>query len=75
VIFDDAIRTYYDPNRLDIFDEVHSTPEETRWIYLGLANETVLFVVETEASKDEIRIISARKALKHEQEEYYGNGN
>ena len=75
VSFDDAVRAYHDPDRLDIFDEAHSTQEETRWIYLGFANGTVLFVVETESSEDEVRIISARKALKHEQEEYYGNSD
>jgi len=33
----------------------------------------VLFVVETEPGEEIIRIISARRASKHEQEVYYAN--
>jgi uncharacterized DUF497 family protein len=75
VSFDDAIRAYHDPARLDIYDEAHSTKEEARRIYLGLVGGTVLYVVETEPEENLIRIISARRALKKEQEEYYGNHN
>jgi uncharacterized DUF497 family protein len=71
--FDDAIRAYHDPNRLDIYDADHSTINEPRWIYLGLANITLLYVVETEPEENLIRIISARRALKKEQEQYHGN--
>ena len=47
VDFNDAVRAWYDPDRLDFFDEKHSSDEDT------------------------VRIISARNALKHEQEMYY----
>ena len=75
VSFDDAIRAWYDPDRLDLFDEEHSTDTEIRWMFLGAVAGTVLFVVETEPSEDTVRIISARRALKHEQEVYYANSS
>jgi len=72
VDFNDAVRAWYDPDRIDFFDEEHSS-DEVRWIYLGAVGGIVLFVVETEPDNDTVRIISARKALKHEEEAYYAN--
>jgi len=72
VDFNDAVRAWYDPDRIDFFDEEHSL-DEVRWIFLGSVAGVVLFVVETEPSEDTVRIISARRALKHEQEVYYAN--
>ena len=73
VDFNDAVRAWYDPDRLDFYDEAHSTNAETRWMFLGAVAGTVLFVVEMEPSEETVRIISARKALKPEQEVYYAN--
>ena len=73
VDFNDAARAWYDPDRLDFFDETHSSDREIRWIFLGAVAGTVLFVVETEPDKETVRIISARRASKHEQETYYAN--
>ena len=75
--FNDAVRAWYDPDRLDFFDEEHSS-DEIRWIFLGAVAGVVLFVVETELetksnNEEIVRIISARKALKHEEEVYYAN--
>jgi len=70
--FNDAVRAWYDPDRLDFFDEEHSI-NEVRWIFLGAVAGVVLYVVETEPDKDTVRIISARRALKHEQEVYYAS--
>ena len=75
VDFNDAVRAWYDPDRLDFFDEVHSTGTETRWVFLGAVAGVVLFVVETEPDEETIRIISARRASKKEQEKYYVNYN
>lgn len=43
---------------------------EERWIGLGLMSATVALVVYTERQGDVIRIISARKATKHEAKRY-----
>jgi uncharacterized protein len=47
-----------------------SQPDEIRYVITGMVNEIVLTVVYTERG-ERIRIISARKATKHEQKEYY----
>ena len=73
VDFNDAVRAWYDPDRLDFFDAEHSSGKEGRWIILGAVAGTVLFVVETEPDEETVRIISARRALRHEQEMYYAN--
>ncbi|MDR2942197.1 MAG: BrnT family toxin [Treponema sp.] len=70
VDFNDAVRAWYAPDRLDFFNYGHSM-NETRCIFLGAMTGVVLFVVETEQSENTIRIISARKASKNEQELYY----
>ena len=75
VDFNDAVRAWYDPNRLDFFDEEHSKNSEIRWIFLGAVAGLVLFVVETEPDNETVRIISARRASKNEQEKYYANRN
>jgi uncharacterized DUF497 family protein len=75
VDFNDAVRAWYDPDRLDFFDEKHSSAEEIRWIFLGAVAGVVLLVIETEPNEDTVRIISARRASKQEEELYYGNRN
>jgi uncharacterized DUF497 family protein len=72
VDFNDAVRAWYDPDRIDFFDAEHSI-NEIRWIFLGAVGGVVLFVVETEPDEETIRIISARRASKQEEETYYGN--
>jgi len=72
VDFNDAVRAWHDPDRLDFFDAEHSS-DEIRWIFLGVVGGAVLFVVETELDEETVRIISARRASKKEQEAYYGN--
>ncbi|MBU0510977.1 MAG: BrnT family toxin [Chloroflexi bacterium] len=43
---------------------------ENRWIGTGFLGNTIVVVVFTEKYKDTIRIISARKANKHERKEF-----
>jgi uncharacterized protein len=43
---------------------------EDRWIGIGLLKGIVVVIVFTERSEDTIRVISLRKALKHEQIKY-----
>lgn len=44
---------------------------EDRWIGIGMLHNVVVALVFTEPQKDIIRIISARKANRNEQEKYY----
>jgi uncharacterized DUF497 family protein len=61
-----------------VFDDVFalercdfdSAPGELRYVITGMLNDVILTVVYMERS-DRTRIISARRATKHEQEEYY----
>ena len=70
ISFETAAHVFEDINRIEFYDEAHST-EEDRYIVLGLVRK-VLFVVYTDRG-DATRIISARKATKAETEVYYGN--
>jgi len=45
---------------------------EERWISIGLLRGEVVVCVWTEGDGDEVRIISLRRATRHEQEEYFG---
>lgn len=74
VDFQTAAHIFADPFLLERFDGKHSDYQD-RWQLIGSVLDTVLFVVETELSADTIRIISARKAAKSEQEEYYAKRN
>lgn len=44
---------------------------EDRWMGTGHVDGVTLFVVYTERDHDQIRIISARRATKHEEKQYY----
>jgi uncharacterized DUF497 family protein len=68
--FIDAIAAVEDPNRLDEI-EAEIVFGEERINVIGMAHDRVLFVVTTLRGEDMCRIISARKATRHEQERYY----
>lgn len=70
--FDEAKTVFYDKEALLIFDPEHSEDEE-RFILLGLSSlANVLIVCHCYRGQDEkIRIISARKATKNEEKQYY----
>ena len=70
VDFVDAIEALEDPNRLEDIDSRFAYNEERIQI-IGMAHGKALFVVVTFRSEDMCRIISARKATKHEQDRYY----
>jgi len=69
VPFERAEKVFDDPRRVLIFDEKHSIFEE-RWITIGFSDVTLLTVVFTETD-DIIRLITARKADKYEEEDYF----
>lgn len=63
-----ATGVFFDEYRIERVDYLHSADEER--LYTIGRIESILFVVFTER-KDNIRIISARKATKEEENEYY----
>jgi uncharacterized DUF497 family protein len=69
VSFETAKEVFYDPLRVDIYDRKNSKSED-RWKAFGLSDWVLLMVCYTERN-GVIRIISARKATKKEEEEYY----
>jgi len=71
VSFEEAETVFYDNAARLIADPDHSDDED-RFVLLGISSETnLLVVVHVYKENDEvIRIISARKATKHEQAKY-----
>jgi uncharacterized DUF497 family protein len=70
VDFADAIAALEDANRLEEVDTRFVYSEE-RIQVIGMARSNVLFVIVTLRGEDGYRIISARKATRHEQDRYY----
>ena len=72
--FEDAASVFKDENAISIYDEEHSLDED-RWVTIGIDAKTrFLVVVHTFITINNhhynIRIISARKATKKEQNTY-----
>jgi len=74
ISFEDARTAFYDENAIQYFDPDHSD-EEDRFILLGISFKLkVLVVCHCFRENDSvIRIISARKADKDEEYEYWRN--
>lgn len=72
ISFEEAKTVFYDENALVIDDPNHSKEEE-RFIILGFSKKANLLVVCHcyRESESVIRIISARKATKTEEKQYY----
>ncbi len=71
VSFAEAATVFSDPNAIELLDEDHSDKED-RWILVGLSTKTrVLLVVFAEKEDSVIRIVSARKAVKDETDQYF----
>ena len=74
ISFEGATSVFRDENAISISDEEHSDDEE-RWLTIGMDEVTrTLVVIHTYILMDEnncnIRLISARKATKNEQQIY-----
>ena len=65
--FDVATLVFEDDDRIDRID---SESSEERWVAIGLADGFEIYVVYT-IREQVIRLISARKASRHEREEYW----
>lgn len=70
VDFTDAVAALEDANRLEDVD-TRSEYGEERIQVIGMARGGVLFVIVTLRDENICRIISARKATRHEQDRYY----
>jgi hypothetical protein len=66
----DAVEAFEDPSRLEEMDTRFPYDEE-RIQVIGMARGRLLFGVATYRGERVCRIISARKATKHEQNRYY----
>ena len=71
VSFVAASRVFDDLFASEEFDQ-GSEPSEVRYIITGMVNGVILTVVYTERD-ERARIISAKKATRHEQQNYYRN--
>ncbi|MDR3341969.1 MAG: BrnT family toxin [Treponema sp.] len=69
--FEKASEVYADPFTMEQYDEAHSTETEERHTVIGIVNKVVVIFLVTTEQGDRIRIISARKAERKEQEAYY----
>jgi len=73
VTFEEASYVFADPFGLNRRDDEHSDEEE-RWVLLGRSlDQTLLVVIHTyrdHNGQERVRIISARRATKHEQKAY-----
>ena len=67
--FRQAIMVFNDPGAIDLFDDVDAYGEE-RYKRVGISDNKLLSVVYTERGPDRIRIISARKANRDEEQNY-----
>ena len=73
ISFEEAVAIFDDPYFLELRDDEHSTQEEERFLGFGLLRDTVVaMAVYTERGRT--RIISARRAIKKEEMQYYASG-
>lgn len=69
VQFSVAARVFFDPYRIEVYDEREDYGED-RWATIGYVAPALLYVVYTIRSGETIRIISARKANDQERKQY-----
>ncbi len=69
VSFETAREVFKDPFAIERLDDRESYGEE-RFILIGMAEGAVLTIVHTERA-GRFRLISARRATKHEQDDYF----
>lgn len=73
VDFEEAKTIFDDPTFISFIDDEHSLDEE-RYITIGFSNLGRLLMVAHTEREGQIRIISARKAIKRE-EQYYATAD
>ena len=74
VTFPEACYVFADKYMLTFFDNEHSEDED-RWVTIGqMPNNKIVVVIHTyrkTKAKESVRIISARKATKNEEKQYF----
>jgi uncharacterized DUF497 family protein len=73
VSFEEAASIFDDPVFITVLDEEHSTDED-RYITIGMSSQRRLLLVAHAERNGIVRIISARRATKHERE-FYAEGS
>ena len=68
--FSAAVQALRDPNHIEVVDERFVYGEERTQV-IGMARGGILFVITTVPDEDRCRVISARRATRHEQDRYY----
>jgi hypothetical protein len=73
IAFERALSVFYDPKRIEFCDESHFECED-RYITIGNASKGTIFLVVVSSTErnGRIRLISMRRASKHEEGLYYG---
>ena len=74
VSFTAAAHALDDPQKIELLDDRFEYGEE-RVLSLCMGSGAVLFVVSAMRTENTCRIISARKAIRHEQEKYFQGGS
>ncbi len=69
ISFEEAISVFVDPLSSTIFDPLHSNDED-RFVIIGSSLQRRLLVVIFTDRDETIRIISARRATRHERKDY-----
>jgi uncharacterized DUF497 family protein len=70
ISFDKAVKALADPFAVEWIDDSEAYGGEERCNLLGMCEGAILHVTYTERG-ERIRIISARRAERHEQDDYY----
>jgi len=70
VSFELAKTVFRDPMAIEFLDDRENYGEE-RFLLIGMAEGEVLLYVAYTEREDRIRIISARRATQHEQDDYF----
>lgn len=75
ISFASVIPVFLDPNVITVYDHQHSESTEDRWISMGRTDQgidcVVCHVYRSRNGVQSIRIISARKADRDEEQQYY----
>jgi uncharacterized DUF497 family protein len=75
ISFQEAVSVFADDDKIEYYDKTHSSIAEERYIVIGRMKEMLVLFVSYTERLDVIRIISARKAKKQEEKEYYDSYN